>query len=256
MSILSFLGGALGAGVSAYNNWQNIKFQEQTNVRNEALMRESWAREDTALQRRVADATAAGINPYAISGGSPAGSPIRLEAPQIRENPAISSLAAMSTIADIKNKEQVTRNLDLDARLKEATLDSKIQEAEASAKLATETLAARIQKTTSEATIISEEARTAWSYYTDRANKILNEEQITYLDKLMKQIEYEAASKYRLTEEQQKLLKLQQETIYAAAAAGLKELDLKTWQAIGVDPAAGRTILTGAALLLRALTSK
>ena len=44
-------------------NEQNIAFQRETNAKNEALMRESWLRDDNAVQRRTKDLEAAGMSP-------------------------------------------------------------------------------------------------------------------------------------------------------------------------------------------------
>jgi len=72
-------GGLLGlAGTSMTNaqnkeiNEQNIAFQRETNAKNEALMRESWARDDNAVQRRAKDLAAAGMSPL-LAEGSAAG---------------------------------------------------------------------------------------------------------------------------------------------------------------------------------------
>lgn len=83
-SIVSAAGSLVGAGAAIYNNERNIAFQKETNEKNEALMRESWAREDNAYQRKAADLKAAGLSQTLAAGGSgsAAGSPIQVKAPE------------------------------------------------------------------------------------------------------------------------------------------------------------------------------
>ena len=89
------IAGAIGAaatslGQTAINNivnWrvaqENRNLQRETNAQNEALMREAWARDDTARQRMVADLEAAGLSKWLAAGSSPMNSsPISLTAPQ------------------------------------------------------------------------------------------------------------------------------------------------------------------------------
>ena len=64
-------------------NEANIALQRETNAQNEALQREQWEREDTALQRHVADAQAAGVSPIGNVNGSPSSLSTNMVAPTV-----------------------------------------------------------------------------------------------------------------------------------------------------------------------------
>lgn len=74
-----------GIVTGAHNMWA----QQEANRRNEALMRESWARDDTAYQRKVKDLKAAGLSPAVAYGGAGAGnsSVVRIEPEEWKGNP-------------------------------------------------------------------------------------------------------------------------------------------------------------------------
>lgn len=64
-------------------NEANIELQRETNAQNEALQREQWQREDTALQRHVADAQSAGVSPIGNVNGSPSSLSTNMVAPTV-----------------------------------------------------------------------------------------------------------------------------------------------------------------------------
>lgn len=76
----SLLGGVGNSIISYKNNQDNLAFQSEANAKNEALMRESWAREDNAVQRRVADLEAAGLSKTLAAGSAASSSgPIQVK---------------------------------------------------------------------------------------------------------------------------------------------------------------------------------
>jgi hypothetical protein len=81
---LGYASGAKDRASREKMNQQNIDFQREANAQNEMLTRESWARDDNAVQRRTDDLRAAGLS-ATLAAGSPAGvsQPIRMQPPQV-----------------------------------------------------------------------------------------------------------------------------------------------------------------------------
>lgn len=87
----SIIGASLGLLSDLWTNGTNYAIakynagmQEKTNLRNEGLMREGWARDDFARQRMVKDLEKAGLSKWLASGATPMSSaPISLNAPQL-----------------------------------------------------------------------------------------------------------------------------------------------------------------------------
>lgn len=133
---LSSLGyaGIAGSGLAAIGNlgasYLNFGLQREQFDYQKALQERIFAREDTALQRRMADAAAAGLNPYSVinSGGANAGSVVKTEAPQLNAN-FNGVLDTINNLLDIETRKAQTERAVEDAKnaQKEGLyLDSKI----------------------------------------------------------------------------------------------------------------------------------
>lgn len=129
MDIIGGLMGLGAAGIDAASaqkiNQANIAMQRETNALNERLMRESWERDDTAVQRRAADLKAAGQSPLLAAGSAASNSgPVSMTAPKqsqksVDANMILSGIAQglqlRKTEMDIAAQKQQMRLADMGA---------------------------------------------------------------------------------------------------------------------------------------------
>ncbi len=135
----ALLGSLAGAGIAAgggiVTTAMNIDFQKEVNAHNEELMREAWAREDSAVQRRAADMDAAGFNPVLATGAAASSMPaVRAEAPQVRENIGLSAIQGAAAARDVMIKDKQAQllqkqadSVELDNELKRRTIEPNAQ---------------------------------------------------------------------------------------------------------------------------------
>ena len=134
----SLAGGIIGNAVNWKIAQENRGLQRETNAQNEALMREAWARDDTARQRMVKDLESAGLSKWLATGASPmTSSPISLTAPQNNYKADFSGMSdaflhAYQGVNDIRRTIQETEN----AKETGKVIAHQVDEAEARARIA------------------------------------------------------------------------------------------------------------------------
>ena len=114
MLVATVVSAVVGAGTSAYNahkqeqmNNELLEREDDKIQTTKDLQEEQWSREDTALQRKVEDARAAGLSPLAALGatGSPStpinytGSAGQVQAPQVDLSNTLGMLSSLATDA-------------------------------------------------------------------------------------------------------------------------------------------------------------
>lgn len=101
--ILAGVGAALTGGLNFLSGLSTQDYQKK-------MQEEAWRREDTAVQRRVKDMLAAGLNPVLAAGSAASSSnPISLPVPQVDGNPVETGVNVAHTVAGKQLAEEQAR---------------------------------------------------------------------------------------------------------------------------------------------------
>ena len=144
ITIAAIIGGIISLITSGVGTAVNAAQQNQTNLKNEELLRESWKRDDSQMQRAKADAEAAGFSPLATLGNMPGNTnPTQMQPVQIDTNGIQNALSGTVdrvaqrkaqitqdklTEAQVGQAEEDTRGKKLDNDLKEQTFNTKVMQ--------------------------------------------------------------------------------------------------------------------------------
>ena len=144
--IATLLPSVISAGASLGEAGMNIAAQEKANQQNRQyaleMTEKQWARDDTSLQRQVADAKAANLSPLAVTGSVASSSPLAYQAnaPQMDLSGLIGSLASATNVLDksfergLRREEDTEQTRQFEKRLRadseqfQATLEQNKQQ--------------------------------------------------------------------------------------------------------------------------------